>query len=143
MEVFRDQSLIQDLREEVKAALVTDPGSGLPATFNLQRLTALPLLMSVYTEALRLRMSFNVLRDVRESFDMEGYTIGKGSLVQVPTLVAHYDESVWGTDDHPASEFWAYRHVKDVQEQLVSGETVQKRVFAMSGRSGSYFPYGK
>ncbi|MCJ1323140.1 hypothetical protein MMC15_008493 [Xylographa vitiligo] len=138
--IAHDPSLIHALREEVNTAYVSDPDTG-SRTLDIQKLTALPLLTSVYTETLRLSMSFNVMRNVQESFDLDGYTIQKGALVQVPTLVAHYDEDVWAAEKHPASEFWAERHIKYTDETDDRGHVVRKRVFAMAGRSGSYFPY--
>ena len=141
MHVAKDPTLVQALREEVETAYITDPETGL-RTLNIQKVAALPLLTSAYTETLRLSMSFNVVRNVEKSFTMDGYTIQKGALVQVPTLVAHYDEDVWGAEEHPASEFWAERHIKYTEEKDEFGNVCRKRVFAMTGRSSSYFPYG-
>lgn len=140
-EVAKDPSLLQILREEFNTAYVTDPRTG-SRTLNLQKFAALPLLTSVYTETLRLSMSFNVVRNVSQTFTLDGYKIPEGALVQVPTLVAHYDEDVWGIEAHPASEFWAERHIKHTEEKDDSGKISSKRVFDMGGRSGSYFPYG-
>lgn len=140
-EVAKDLSLLQALREEVNTAYVTDPKTG-SRTLNLQKFAALPLLTSVYSETLRLSMSFNVVRNVSQTFTLDGYEIPKGALAQAPTLVAHYDEDVWGMEAHPASEFWAERHIKYTEEKDGSGNISRKRVFDMGGRSGSYFPYG-
>jgi cytochrome P450 len=143
MQIARDSALLLALREEVNTAYVTDPATGARA-LSIQQVSNLPLLTSAYTEALRLSMSFNVVRDVRETFTLDGYTIEKGALVQVPTLAAHYDEKIWGAEEHPASEFWAERHIKYVDEKDECGNVTQKRVFAMAGKTGShYFPYGK
>ncbi|KAL2173171.1 cytochrome P450 [Thermothelomyces heterothallicus CBS 202.75] len=141
MEVARDPELLRALREEVEMAFATDGATG-RRTLDPQKVAALPLLASAYTETLRLRMNFNVVRNVRQSFTMAGYTIRGGSLLQVPTLVAHYDEDVWGAESHPASEFWAGRHIKYTDEPDAEGRVTRKRVFAMAGRTGSYFPYG-
>ena len=140
-EVAKDPSLLQALREEVNTAYATDPRTG-SRTLNLQKFAALPLLTSVYSETLRLSMSFNVVRNVSQTFTLDGYEIPKGALAQAPTLVAHYDEDVWGMEAHPASEFWAERHIKYTEEKDDSGNISRKRVFDMGGRSGSYFPYG-
>jgi cytochrome P450 len=141
MELCRDPSLFRAVREEVETAFTTDEATG-KRVLDAQKVAALPLLRSAYTETLRLRMNFNVIRNVRESFIMGGYTIKGGSLLQVPTLVAHYDEETWGAESHPASEFWAERHVKYTEEPDGDGGVRRKRVFAMAGRTGSYFPYG-
>lgn len=140
-EVAKDSSLLQSLREEVNTAYVTDPKTG-SRTLNLQKFAALPLLTSVYTETLRLSMSFNVVRNVSHGFTLDDFKIPKGALVRAPTLVAHYDEDVWGVESHPASEFWAERHIRFTEEKDDSGAIIRKRVFDMGGRSGSYFPYG-
>lgn len=139
-EVAKDPSLLQALRKELDTAYVTDPITG-SRTLNLQKFAALPLLTSVYTETLPLSMSFNVVRNVSQTFTLDGYNIPKGALAQAPTLVAHYDENVWGFEGHPASEFWAERHIKYTEEKVGSGNISRKRVFDMGGRSGSYFPY--
>lgn len=141
MEVCADADLIKALREEVETTYHLNHKTG-GKELDVEMLTALPLLTSVYTETLRLHMSFNVLRNVEESFELDGYRISKGCLVQVPTLVAHYDEDIWGTDKHPASEFLAARHVKYMTKTDQSGIAREERVFAMRGNSGSYFPYG-
>lgn len=140
-EVAKDASLLQSLRDEVNTAYVTDPSTG-SRDLNLQKFAALPLLTSVYTETLRLSMSFNVVRNVSQTFTLDGYKIPKGSLAQAPTLVAHYDENVWGAEGHAASEFWAERHIRYTDEKDDAGNPCRKRVFDMGGRSGSYFPYG-
>ena len=141
IEISRDPLLFQAVRKEVNTAFVINTETGI-RTLDIQRLIALPLLTSVYTEILRLHMNFNVTRNVNESFSMDGYTIQEGAMIQAPTSVAHYDEAVWGVENHPASEFWAERHMKDIEEEDDSGNISRKRVFAMGGRSGSYFPYG-
>ena len=141
IEIAKDPSLFQALREEGSTAYVTDPQTK-SRTLDVQKVANLPLLTSVYTETLRLHMSFNVMRNVQQSFQMDGYTIQKGSMIQAPQTMAHYDEAIWGVEEHPASEFWAERHIKSMEEKDDAGNTTYKRSFAMDGRSGSYFPYG-
>lgn len=141
MEIARDKALLLALREEVKSAYDVDPVTG-RRTLDLKKFGALPLLSSVYHESLRMSMSFNMVRDVAEEFELNNYKIKKGSWIQVPTLVAHYDEDAWGAPGHPATEFWAERNIKYVEEKDDLGNISRKRVFDMSGRSGSYFPYG-
>ena len=141
-EVAKSPSLLLALREELNTAYTTDPSTG-TRTLNLHKFFFFTLLTSVYTETLRLSMSFNVVRNVSQTFTLDGWKIPKGAFVQAPTLVAHYDEDVWGIDGHPASEFWAERHIRYVDETDEEGKVGRKRVFDMGGRSGSYFPYGE
>lgn len=42
-------------------------------------------------------------------------------MVQTCSHIAHLEESVWGMEGHPASEFWAWRHVKYVDVAVDEG----------------------
>lgn len=141
IEIVKDPSLFQAIREEVVTAYVTDPKTG-TRTLDTQKLVTLPLLQSVFVETLRLHMNFNIIRHVKEPVTLDGFTIGKGSMLQAPMLVAHYDEAVWAAAGHLASQFWAERHVKYVKEKADAGHAARKRVFAMAGRPSSFFPFG-
>ncbi|KAI1342868.1 cytochrome P450 [Xylariaceae sp. FL0016] len=141
METARDTKMFSALRQEVQQAIVTDPTTG-QTSINSQKLYSLPLLQSVYVEILRRHMSFNIVREVMEPIIMEGYTIGKGSLLEAPMQIAHHEEAVWGVPGHPASEFWAERHVKYVDSKDEDGNVTQRREFSMAGRPSSFFPYG-
>lgn len=141
LELAKDPTLLKAVREEVATTSVTDPETG-ERTFDTQKLATLPLLQSVFTETLRLRMNFNIIRQVKEPFTVDGYTLKKGAMLQAPMMVAHYDEAVWGTAGHAASEFWSERHIKYVEETDSSGNVSRKRTFAMAGRPSSYFPFG-
>jgi cytochrome P450 len=142
IEILKDTSLLEAIREEITTTYITDPETKM-RTFDIEKLVKLPLLQSVFTEILRLHMNFNVIRHVKEPLEMDGYTLGKGSMVQAPMMVAHYDEAVWGSAGHPASEFWPERHLKYVKNEDESGKATQKRIFVMAGRPSSYFPFGK
>jgi cytochrome P450 len=141
LELARDPELLNAVREEIATAEITNPETH-ESTFDIQKLATLPLLQAVFTETLRLRMNFNIIRQVKESFPVDGHTLKKGAMLQAPMMVAHYNEEVWGSDGHPASEFWAERHIKHVNATDESGNSIQKRVFAIAGRPSSYFPFG-
>ena len=142
IEIMKDPSLLQAVRDEVTTTYVTDPETG-RHTLDIQKLVTLPLLQSVFTEVLRLHMNFNIIRHAKEPVTMDGYIVRKGAMLQAPMMAAHYDESVWGTADHPASQFWAERHIKYVEEKNENtGQISHRRVFAMAGRPSSYFPFG-
>lgn len=68
------------------------------------KLVNLPLMQSPYIEVMRMLVSYSVTRQVTQP------------LVQVCSHIEHYDEGVWGVEGHPASEFWAYRYVKHVED---------------------------
>ncbi|KAK8059001.1 cytochrome P450 [Apiospora phragmitis] len=140
MEIIRDPSLLRAVREEVATATETDPATGKPILDN-QKLVALPLLQSICTETLRLRINFNIMRDVKQPvvLDNGATTVAPGSLLQMPMMVAHYDEAAWGAAGHPASEFWAERHIRYVDEPEAAGRV---RKFAMAGHPTAWFPFG-
>jgi cytochrome P450 len=141
LELARDPELLRAIREEVATTETSDPRTG-GRTLDIQKLATLPLLQSVFNETLRLRMNFNIIRQVKDPFVVDGHTLKKGAMLQAPMMVAHYNEDVWGSQGHPASEFWAERHIKYVKEIDESGNVTQKRTFAMAGRPSSYFPFG-
>jgi cytochrome P450 len=131
--ILSSPDLLSALREEIGSAISPHPTASLP-TFDIQALTSLPLLQSVYTETLRLHVSVNITREVVKPLDIAGYTLPSGSIIQAPTAVAHFDEGVWGVEGHPASEFYAERHVKTVKG---------KRVFECVGKGSDLFPFGE
>lgn len=133
MEIIKDPSLLQAVRDEVATVTTTDPETGSPS-IDSQKLVALPLLQSIFTETLRLRINFNIIRDVKQPIKLDGHTIPRGSLLQAPMQVAHYSEAVWGAKNHPASDFWAERHIR-------TGDG-SRRVYSMAGSSAFHFPFG-
>lgn len=141
LEILKDSSLLRAVQEEVATTYSKDPETGKPVC-DIQKLVMLPLLQSVFTEVLRLHMNFNIIRHTKEPITMDGYKIKKGAMIQAPMMAAHYEESVWGSTGHPASEFWAERHIKYVDDRKENGQIEHKRVFAMAGRPSSYFPFG-
>jgi hypothetical protein len=136
MEVIKDPLLFQAIRDEVLSVSTLDPVSG-RQVINVQRLTSLPIIQSVYTESLRLHLSLNVTRTLIEDISIAGFPLPKGCMVQAPSEISHTEEAVWGAPGHPASEFWAYRHVKP------SMGANGPYSFSLAGSAGSFFPYGK
>ncbi|KAH8651348.1 putative cytochrome P450 [Xylariales sp. PMI_506] len=141
IEIAKDPLLFHAIREEVASSWETDPETG-KRTLDVQKVSTSPLLQSVLTETLRLRINFNILRQVKEPFEIDGHKLRKGTMLQAPMMVAHYEEAVWGTPEHPASEFWAERHIKYTEETDEHGNVNRKRNFVMAGRPSSYFPFG-
>lgn len=141
IELAKDTSLFQAVRQELATAYATEPETG-TRSIDTRKLVTLPLLQSVFTETLRLHMNFNIIRNVKEPVTMDGVNIGKGSMFQAPMLVAHYDEAVWGVAGHPASEFWAERHLRYTEDRDGFGHVNRERHFAMAGRPTSFFPFG-
>jgi cytochrome P450 len=141
MELIRDPSLFQAIRAEVLGVTIVDPTTG-KSEFDIEEILALPLLQSVYIECLRMRVSINVTRELAEPMVLNGFKLRKDGLLQAPTEISHYEETVWAKDGHPASEFWAERHVKIVKEVDSEGRVSTKRELSMAGRSNDFFPFG-
>ncbi|KAI0393084.1 putative cytochrome P450 [Xylariaceae sp. FL0594] len=126
------------LGQEVLQAFTNDHVTG-RRNLDVHRLLTLPRLSSAYLEILRLHVSFNVTREVQQDTEVSGYRIPKGSLLQAPSQIAHYDESAWASEGHPASEFWAERHLTNVDE--AGRQTTEPRLSTKS-RPTSFFPFG-
>jgi len=140
MEFARDPALHRAVRDEATTAYTTNESGR--RVLDAQKLLALPLLQSVYTEAMRLHVSINVTREVVAPLEVEGYTLAPGSILQAPTEISHYQESVWGVEGHPAAEFWAERHVRYADEPGEDGKPRRVARFEMAGRPTDFFPFG-
>ncbi|OTA57645.1 cytochrome P450 [Hypoxylon sp. EC38] len=139
-ELLKDPKLYQAVKEEIAQAQINNQDTSL--YLDHQKLTFLPLLQSILTEIMRLHVGVLITRVSTEPVTISGYTLPKGSMVLAPTEVAHLDEAVWGRKDHPASEFWGYRHVKEVETKDEAGNVTKTLEFSIAGKTGSFFPYG-
>ncbi|RDW73675.1 hypothetical protein BP5796_07117 [Coleophoma crateriformis] len=141
VEILQDPELMAKLKKEIATATVPDSETK-QKILDMENLKKLPLLQSIYVETLRLHVSVNVTREVVEDMEMDGYLLKKGGLVQTPSGVAHFDESVWGVPGHPATEFWAERHLVDVEEEDADGNIKITKQFSIGKKTSSFFPYG-
>ncbi|KAL0932811.1 cytochrome p450 family protein [Colletotrichum truncatum] len=142
MELLKDPSLYEAIRAEAVQALVTDPVTG-RRDFDAQKLVSMPLMQSVFIECMRLHVSIAITREILEDTVMDGFHLKKGSLIQAPTNLGHFDDGVWAREGHPASEFWAERHVKYVKkEDEATGKTTTEKQFVMAGKPSDFFPFG-
>ena len=143
MELVKDPILYKAVRDEiVTKCLKIDPTTA-ARSLDTYEMLKLPLLQSLSTEVLRLHISVNVTREAVQPLLLGSHTIEKGDLLQAPSQLAHHDEEVWGEKGHPASEFWAQRHIIHTDNVDPSGKAISQAEFSMGGKSGSYFPYGK
>lgn len=141
VELVRDPSLLERVRDEVREAESIEPDTG-RRSLDIPKLLHSPMLQAVFTETLRLHMSFNVLRQVKQPVTIDNYRLEQGAMLQAPMQVAHYDES-WAVDNHPATEFWSERHLKTIEDIDPEGKVRQKTIYSVGGRPSSYFPFGK
>ncbi|KAK6511607.1 hypothetical protein TWF481_000522 [Arthrobotrys musiformis] len=90
------------LLERLKAEVATCvegavEGSSLP-TFNVDKLTKLPLLTAAWQESLRLGVSPISPRVVLEDTEIDGYVYKKGGMIQGLSALVHLEEEYWGKD---------------------------------------------
>ena len=145
--VLEDRSLLAELRKELAASFTSEPDSvfsianpGMIATFDLSRLSSLPLLSSIYYECLRLRTSTTVTRRLTTDVEIGGYTLRKGNFVMAPSYLAHTDNSVWADgDETDARHFQPKRFCKSEQTEKTQteGEHPEDPL-----RPETFLPYG-
>jgi len=140
-ELLQDRELLAAVRSEIQAQ-ATNLETG---ELDPRSVVNLPLLQSIYVETMRLHVSFSVVREVRnQPFELApGCWAEPGAIAQTNSVIAQLEEEVWGVEEHPASEFWAWRHTRteEVRDTLTGDIKSQVR-FAMRGRPTSFFPYG-
>lgn len=142
IELVRDPSLLQAVRGEVSNSYAIDPETG-EIRLDPHKLIEGPLLQAVYIEVMRIHISLNVTREVLQPITIGQYHIAKGSIVQTVSQIAHFEDSVWSVEGHTASEFWPWRHIKNVETEDKTEAGKTRREFFMRGRPSSFFPYGK
>jgi cytochrome P450 len=135
IELIKDPALFAAVREEVDTAFDIDSTSGFRRV-DLKKLADLPLLQSIYSEALRVHVSIAITREVIEDVILDEYILKKGYLVQAPGMIAHLDQPTWGVEGHPASEFWAERHITYVDEVDSSGNSRRVKKFSLANKAG-------
>ncbi|KAF5001554.1 hypothetical protein FDECE_10902 [Fusarium decemcellulare] len=129
IEILRRPGIFQKIKQEV--ATVANKDSLEKRHIDIAALKKLPLLNSVYLECLRLRSSVFVVRKLRTSIELDGYTLKEGNLVLAPSYLAHSDPSVWSMPFHPPGEFWPERFIKPANGNAPGGIS-----------AGKFFPYG-
>jgi len=155
IEIFKDPVLLQRVRAELET-LTTTPDDRLKW---IDELMHLPLLQSIYAEVLRLRTGVQtVFRDNREDIRINQWIFPKKTLVIVPTMEAHMDETYWSTrgGKYPLNRFWADRFLAYPDDPLSGPSRIpdparEKNAsrynrsgprFVNVGSSDAFIPYG-
>lgn len=108
IEIYKDAALLERVRAEL-SSISTSPEEKIQW---IDDINTLPLLQSIYAEVLRLRTGVQtVFRDNRNDIQFNDWRFPKKSVVIVPTMEAHRDETYWNTQNgkHPVDRFWADR----------------------------------
>jgi len=149
IEVYNDAELLERVQAELSNAIIR-PETGesrLPFRFDLDAITASPLLQSVYAEVLRMYVSlFHNRSPVEGDYSLGPYKFKQGDLVCVSTNVASNYSRAWDgrTDNgrHPLNEFWAERFlVPDKKDDNGNNDGTLKK-FSTEGLEGAWMPYG-
>jgi cytochrome P450 len=90
-----------------------------------------------------MHVAINIVRNIEEDMTLDGYTLKKGYLVNTPSLLSHFDGSIWSDPGHPTNEFWAERHITYIEKVDESGNKITVPQFSITGRLGGFFPFGK
>lgn len=102
-EIHRDPKLLASVRDEVDAC-ARECGNG-RIQFDIEQLLRLPVLQAVYTETLRLRMHFYIIRmPDKTEMNIRGCVIPRQKVIVTLTTVAHMDAEAWSTglqNEHP------------------------------------------
>ncbi|KAF5633650.1 cholesterol 7-alpha-monooxygenase [Fusarium tjaetaba] len=122
IEILRRPEIFKRIQEEISTVFEKNTKH-----VDIVVLKKLPLLNSVYFECLRLRSSVFVVRKLRHSIELDGYTLKEGNLVLAPSYLAHNAPEVWSSASHPPEEFWPERFIKKGNSGI---------------SAGNYFPYG-
>jgi len=156
VEVFRDPSLLSRIRAELAAANVTD----IVSPEDIEKILALPLLQSVHSEVLRLRVEVqSVFTSEKEEIRINEWRFPKKSLILVPTGPAHRDPNFWNTRDglFPLHTFWADRFLANSNDpgsgpirksEAAVAKALRKQSkdntpkYISAGMNDSFMPYG-
>lgn len=137
IEAVQNPGLLKALREEIWTAVIPDRKDPRKFDFDMPKLLSLPLLSSVFTETLRLRISTTPTRQLLNDLVVDGYVLKQGNCVMVPSWLAHTGEE-WSSEGHPATSFWPERFLGQID-----GVNEQRKSTSTSARSpGKYFPFG-
>ncbi|KAJ5738159.1 hypothetical protein N7493_001314 [Penicillium malachiteum] len=161
--IFHDETLLSEIRSTVQQAI--QPGSDLD--FDYKKLTAIPLLSSMYAETLRFGVQIHIPRcSPHQPLSVGGSQIPADKLILINTELAHTDSIIWSTRDgqYPLDTFWARRflvrsddpnsgpinrsHVQlplinfESKHQDLNGLDPSQEHFTLEGLVGSFIPYG-
>lgn len=111
LETFYDPSLLSRARAEAVSALHASPTAS--TTFDHDKLLRQPLLQSIYSETLRLRVVVYIYRcKAQEVVKIGKWNVPPRTHIVTLTSTAHYDRDAWNegpNGEHPVTEFWADR----------------------------------
>jgi cytochrome P450 len=134
MNLLQRPNVFEKVKKEVSQVANVDKDSN-KLRLDIPALIALPWLLAVYTETLRLRIHFNVTREITQDIEVDGHILKAGHIVVAPTYIAHTTDPSWTTEEYPAKEFYPERF-------LIFDEKGSTPKFSAGRTGGKMFPYG-
>jgi len=144
--------LLADVRAEISAA--TDVTKSGYAALNMSSLLSNPLLQSIWSEELRLRVSVMILRaPVFSDFKIRSWLFPKGENIVASSWHEQRDRNVWNegaTGERSVDEFWPERFLVFPNDPYsgpgkttaVKGAKEEKPFYTTEGVNGSFIPFG-
>lgn len=106
----RDQTLQQQLREEIRQSLPSIDSWNANAQISSAEINRLPLLQAICSETLRFFTPVRLtMREATQDTYLQGVSIPRGTKVMISSCATNTDRTLWGPD---AAEFNPYRWVR-------------------------------
>jgi len=134
MNLLQRPNIFEKIKKEVSQVANVDKDSN-KLRLDVPALLVLPWLLAAYTETLRLRVHFNVTREITQDIEIDGHILKAGHIVMAPTYIAHTMDPSWTTEKYPVKEFYPERF-------LIFDEKGSTPKFSVGGAGGKMFPYG-
>ena len=134
MNLLQRPNVFEKVKEEISQVVNIDKDSN-KLHLDTPALIALPWLLAVYTETLRLRVHFNVIREITQDIEIDGHILKAGHIVMAPTYIAHTADPSWTNEKFPVKEFYPERF-------LIFDEKGLTPKFSVGRAGGKMFPYG-
>jgi cytochrome P450 len=139
LEVFRNSELLQLIREEVQACLISTSDDHWPR-FDMAKLLHQPLLQATFNENLRLHVHGFFIRRVEErDVHLNNWVIPRNQYFIATSMPGAMDPGFWCAGERssspPVDQFWPGRFLKNDGD---SGTTQ----FSLEGTEGHLIPFG-
>ncbi|KAJ6109224.1 cytochrome P450 [Penicillium sp. IBT 16267x] len=136
LEVFKDPELLEQVRSEAQACIISQTQSEL--RFDIDRLLQQPMMQAVFCENLRLRINGLLVRyPSKDRLVIKDWILPKNKFIISSMTPGHMDPDVWCTgssESHPAEEFWPGRFLEYSEQG--------KFTFSMDRAKGHWMPFG-
>lgn len=94
--IFSNPLVLEDCRRELSDCIHEKGNTSIIDIAHVR--TRCPILFSTFQETFRLHGTSVSTRLVTEDCHLDGYLLKKGSMVLIPAIVQHHQQSVWGND---------------------------------------------